>query len=584
MKRFLSYVRGWRGIALITYMWLVLMAWVIVYVDVFSVEMKKRFYIVSIAETLLLILLYVCPKLLRCAECLSIKPNSEVLTQEHRRKFFLKSWLASFAVLFIMYVIFYPGGFNGDAISQFSQASGNNYNDWHPVINTFFSFKLPLFLTGNWKGAPVLFQVIIFSLSLAYMSSVLMEYTNRRYAKYFLIYILLNPATTTIFLVTLKDSSFAIAMMLLMTFAVRIFFTGGKWLRSFLHSVIFVTVLAAGSLFRHNAVLFTLPLFFAVSLCVKKRHALTIFVSTLVLVYLVRYPLYDNLNVVRPGKRQIETSGVMISIIGNAVKESPERLDKDILEFAYSLASKDVWHEKYNIINGFISIKYAAHERSRNEVEKQKLENSIYIDAIEEAGWKKIADMTFRCFKQAPLSSLRGALGVTSTVYGIAGPPLGRIVPQIAPNNLGLSDNKSFNLSFVKKLLDSVVSFFGADNYKSETGGTSFRFSSYEGDNGNFTLQSLIILWNYAVMVLFRHVFWCIGLLNLVVIIFILAKLNFGKASDWKKLCIALPMLLHNFGTMLLLQANDFRYFYCSYLVLPLVLAVILRDNSEVKL
>ena len=75
----------------------------------------------------------------------------------------------------------------------------------------------------------------------------------------------------------------------------------------------------------------------------------------------------------------------------------------------------------------------------------------------------------------------------------------------------------------------------------------------------------------------------CIGILNLAVIIFVWAKLDFSRVSGWKRLCFVLPMLVHNFGTMLLLQANDFRYFYYSYLVIPLVILVLLRDNSEVQ-
>lgn len=584
MRRFLSYVKGWRGLTLAAYMWLILMAWVVVYVDVFSAEMKKRFYVVSVAETLLLLLLYVCPKILRRAESLSVKPDEGVLTRGEKVKFFLKCWLGAFAALFVMYLIFYPGGFDIDALSQYSQSIGRQqYGDWHPVMNTLFAFKLPLFLSGYWKGSPALFQVIVSSLSLAYMSCTLLEYANRKYARLFLIYILLNPATLNLFLLQPKDNSFSMAMLLLMVFAVRVYFTNGKWLQSFVHSVIFVVVLTAGSLFRHNAVLFTLPLFFAVSLYIKKGRAVAIFMCTIVLVYLIRYPLYDSLGVIRPGKRQIETLGVPVTIIGNAVKESPEKLDKDILEFAYSLAPEDVWREKYNIIQGFTTVKTAMGFRARNEEERQRLYKVINVDTIEATDWRKILDMSARCFRQAPVSSLRGFLGVTSLVYSIAGPPLGRIVPTVWPEakELGLVHVHSLDLSFVYDMLKKFLSLSGAYDYQSESGGGAFRFTGFHDESNTFTLQSLVILCNYAVMVLFRHVFWCIGLLNLVVIIFVLAKLDFSTLSGWKRMCFALPMLVHNFGTMLLLSGNDFRYFYCSYLVLPLILLVLLRDSSK---
>ena len=341
-------------------------------------------------------------------------------------------------------------------------------------------------------------------------------------------------------------------------------------------------MLVAGTLFRHNAVLFTLPLLFAVSLYIKKRHALFIFVCFLGLIYAVRFPLYESMNVVRPANnRQIETLGLPVTIIGNAVKEAPERLDKDILDFAYSLAPEDVWREKYNIINGFISVKYVAVERARNDAERKRFNETVNVHSIEDTGYIKILDMTLRCFRKAPWASLRGALGITSLVYGIAGPPLGRIIPQIAPNSLGLEDNKFFRLDFVGVLLKKIISLFQADEYKTATGGTAFMFTGFADDEGEFTLQSILRLCYYAAMVLFKHVFWCIGVLNLIVIIFLLARLDFGKLNDWKRLCFTFPMLVHNFGTMLLLSGNDFRYFYFSYLVLPLVLLVLLRDNSE---
>ena len=134
------------------------------------------------------------------------------------------------------------------------------------------------------------------------------------------------------------------------------------------------------------------------------------------------------------------------------------------------------------------------------------------------------------------MASLQGFAAPTSIVYGIAGIPLGRIVPAIAPNNLGLFDNKTFDLSFIYKALNKLLAFSGAADYR-KSGVNGYRFTAFVGE-GEFSLQSLLILCNYVVMVLFKHVFWCIGLLDLAVIIFLLARLNFGKVSDWKRFCL----------------------------------------------
>ncbi|MBQ3396620.1 MAG: hypothetical protein IJG55_09925, partial [Synergistaceae bacterium] len=131
------------------------------------------------------------------------------------------------------------------------------------------------------------------------------------------------------------------------------------------------------------------------------------------------------------------------------------------------------------------------------------------------------------------------------------------------------ANNNFFRLNALAELMEKILPF-----NDSVTG------NYYMNDGGGFSLQSLFILGEYAVMVLFRHIFWCIGVLNLAMIIFVLAKLDFSKLNDWKKLCFTLPLFCYNFGTMLLLKSNDFRYFYYSYLVFPLMLLMLIKSDK----
>lgn len=87
-------------------MWLILMAWAVVYVDVMSVEMRKRFYIVSAAETILLALIYICPRLLRFAEKINIAHENESFTHKDKAKIFLRTWIITLCVFLLMYLIF----------------------------------------------------------------------------------------------------------------------------------------------------------------------------------------------------------------------------------------------------------------------------------------------------------------------------------------------------------------------------------------------------------------------------------------------------------------------------------------------
>ncbi len=69
----------------------------------------------------------------------------------------------------------------------------------------------------------------------------------------------------------------------------------------------------------------------------------------------------------------------------------------------------------------------------------------------------------------------------------------------------------------------------------------------------------------------FKYVFQYTGIMNLAVLCSVLAKNNLKKTGGWKRSLFALPLLAYNFGTMLLLTGADFRFFYVSFLVCPVV-------------
>ena len=67
----------------------------------------------------------------------------------------------------------------------------------------------------------------------------------------------------------------------------------------------------------------------------------------------------------------------------------------------------------------------------------------------------------------------------------------------------------------------------------------------------------------------------------LFMIILIVGKSNFKSFEDWKRIFICLPIFAYDFGTMLLLSwDNDSRYFYITFLVVPLVAVIMLRETK----
>ncbi len=517
VKKFLAYLHGWRGIALTAYMWLILMAWPVIYLDMASPAMKKRFYAVTVAEVILVIALLVCPRLLSWTDGLSISRDSEALAGTARAKFFLKSWLATFGIFLLMYAIFYPGGFSFDSFNQYEQAIGmKKYNDWHPVLHTLFSFTLPLKLTGGWVGSIVLFQIVLASLALAYMTLTIAEFGNRKYSILFLAYILLNPATLAIMMYPWKDVAFAVAAMLSMIFAVRAYFSGGKSLESPANMFLFIVFISSATIFRHNAILFTFPLLIAVLFCAGRKQKIIIVTGCCVFIAAVRFVLYPYLDVQKPGNRVVETTCMPMTVIANAVNEAPEKLDKDIIDFLYSVAPKEQWQEHY-VTGSFNSVKF----------------RGINSEPIENAGHAVILGMMLRCFIQAPYASLRGFAVLTKIVYSIFG-----------FNDWGISPKT------------------GDNDYGIDKGGIR-------------PLQSMFYLYAQVTRAILKQFFWHIGVLLLALVILILAK------ADLMKFCLAVPVIAYDFGTMLFLGGNDFRFFYVTYLVFPLAVLVLLRGGES---
>lgn len=82
---------------------------------------------------------------------------------------------------------------------------------------------------------------------------------------------------------------------------------------------------------------------------------------------------------------------------------------------------------------------------------------------------------------------------------------------------------------------------------------------------------------------IFKYVFQYIGIMNLAVLCSILAKNNFKRADGWKRSFFAVPLLAYNFGTMLLLTGADFRFFYVSFLVCPVIIFAMFHVDFQVK-
>ena len=422
-------------------------------------------------------------------------------------------------VFSIHYIAFYPGTFTTDALRQYSEAINGTYSDWHPFAHTFLAYTLPLTITGGWIGSIALLQMLCFSASISYTLITIREYTNPEFALLSMLYIMLNPQTGCNAVFVWKDVAFTMGALLLISFGLHIFMTKGRWLCSGKNTALFILVSVLTSLFRHNAILFTVPLIIVVMLHTNLKKTLIICFTYVILIFAIKGPVYSAMNVSTPGYRQVEKLGLPMTVIGAVVKDHPESLDEETKNFVFAVASEEVWNERY----------------SYGDFNSVKRDDRTNLDVIENYGSAKIIDITFRCIRSAPLSALRGIITLTDSVYSVTDLHGGYTRPGNGNNVYGITDT------------------------------------------GNRFLRRIIILYGY-IRFLLPHVFESLGMLHLVLFAFIFTHCRFKNLRSFSKAVFLIPVFCYNYGTTLLLTGykDAGRFFYYLFPLMPLLLVFFL--------
>ena len=79
------------------------------------------------------------------------------------------------------------------------------------------------------------------------------------------------------------------------------------------------------------------------------------------------------------------------------------------------------------------------------------------------------------------------------------------------------------------------------------------------------------------------HLYFCFGAMHLLLLAVLLSRCRFGKKEDRKKLCLALPLLMYNFGTALLMTGAEdaCRFFFYTWFVVPLLLILFFTTDEQ---
>ncbi len=480
------------------------------------VSLGDAFFIFAISIVISSVLIFIIKKI-------KIEIVFDGKNKFHKRYYRVAYFLFPFLVLLIKYLCYYPGGFSSDSIGQYSQVIDNSYNDWHPVIQTLIAFKIPLLITNGWVGSIVLFQIISISLVIGYALIQIDKYINSKVAVFVMFLFILNPYTVNICMYPWKDVTFAIFALLLTAFLFKIVFSKGEWSSDIKNLILLSILVAITTLIRHNAMLFTAPYLITMFFYCNKKNYLILVGTSILCIFLVKVPLYSALKVKKPARRVVETIGLPLSIIGNVVSKSPDKLNRDILDFAYQLSPKTNWELKFR--DGF------------NDVKWDKQTN---LNVIDIHGPDKVIKILLECIKVDPYEALKGFFRTTYSVYSIFDNWYYDFKPYVTNNIYKISMERS---DFLDGLHQEYFKFI----------------STY-----------------------LPHIFLYIGSMHLILIVVITAKYKLNVASNWKTILTASPIFVYNFGTMFLLSGHDdgFRFFYYTFLVTPIVLLILLKPNS----
>ena len=434
-------------------------------------------------------------------------------------------YLIPLAVFTVYFIGCCPGGYSVDSCDQYIQAIQNQYDDWHPVLHTLLAFEIPLTLTKGWLGSVVLVQSLCFCAVIGYTCQVIRKHFGILPAAITMAWILLNPVVMLTAMHPWKDVGFAICALLLAAYALQTVVSKGAWLHRPFNMICFVIVAAVASIIRHNGILFTLPVILGVALCLDWKRAVAVGFCVVLLFGAVKGPVYSILKVEDPDRRQVEMLGLPMAVIGAVATESPELLDKETKTFIYQVTPKETLEASYQF-GSFNSFKFLP---------------ETDLEVIEQYGAVKVLSMTLGCFKADPKTTFRSVMTLTGRLFTLKDAYTGYVYPRVTNNPYGIEQT------------------------------------------GNKTLFKLYTTYADKIFQYVPAVFMYLGIMHLILVIALLAKVKLKRRGDLAKLSIVLSVFCYNFGSGLLLSdwQDIFRFFFYTFPLMPVLLLIIFCNQKE---
>jgi hypothetical protein len=489
--------------------------------------------IIIVSGSLLLCVTYIIINLfiLECDIKISRNVERNILSGKTVFVFLFVSIIV-YAVYIINFLANYPGGISPDSIEQWNQVKSGTFNNWHPAIHSMLIWLITRVIDNY--AYVIRFQILCFGLMSGYLAATLVSWGIKfRWIVVFL-FILISPVTTYgIILFAWKDNALTICLLCLTAYMINIVLSDGIWLRKWYNIVSFAIVFALASLVRHNGIFFTAPLLIFIFMFIKKAKLYTLLTiaASILVIYGITHGLYQKVNVEIPKEQTyVEAVGLPMTILGGVLVKKPEALDDETKTFLNNIASEQLWRRNFRH-GSFNSVKFLYPNHK---------------EAIMGIPPRRLLNMTLQAIKNAPEESLLEVVALTRLVWS----------PFEWQYNIPVWFNESARgIVYTREEINAMQPI--KDKYMER----------------NNILQKAIEL------ITPHHLLTSIGLHMLLLLIAGVYSIN--RNLGYKAFFLFLPSAAYNFGTMLLLCGQDWRFFHFNTVItLPLIIALLAKKNT----
>lgn len=456
---------------------------------------------------------------------LSYKQKQSISAKTPKIKILIYA-LPSLFIFSLYFIAFYPGAMSPDSLDQWSQVLSRKFNDWHPVMHTWFIMSTTYF----WKS-PAAFsiaQIIILSVSIGYLGYNFEKYGVNKYFTWLSVIFLSVIPVNGIYSITMwKDILFSVSVFLFTILLFNIIVTKGKWLDSKLNSLFFFFSSFGVVMFRHNGLAVFVVSVVVLAIILRKQFKKACILSALVIVanLIITGPIYD-LCKVTPSDPN-EALAIPTQQIASIIAQDGN-LSKEQRDFFNEIMPLDTWREMYNPYS-VDPIKF--HEKYNKSFLLQH--KSEFIKQ-----WLKL------CVKN-PNLAIKAYLKQTSVVWQI------------------------------RQFRDGVSSLFLTGIYPVEIGQQMGISSKVINENITERITAILdVTWKQPFIVMWRPAAY-----SFLIIFF--CFINILKRK-WRYSLISVPILLNIMIMLVAIPAQDFRYLYANLLVM-VVLFLSTFVNNEVN-